>query len=208
MVADQDHPAAGGGREPRLLLGRAAEDRRGQERGQLVRGPAADDRHRYQLAHRPAPFPGALADTRPGRHGGDRRRRRAALPRPACPHRHRVWSPGAQVCRQRLGSGGPAVRHGLVDRADADRLPLPAGHRGGRPRGVDAALPPLPRRLYPGPADADRAGGHQPAAGRPARLAGLPALRASAGPCRRCRSWPACCCWRPSPCERARAGRG
>ena len=38
---DPDHPAAGGGRGRRLLLGRAAEDRRGQERGQLVRGPAA-----------------------------------------------------------------------------------------------------------------------------------------------------------------------
>ena len=183
-MAAEDHPGAGAGRGLRLLPGRAAQDRRGQERGRLVRGPAADGRRRYQLAHRPAPLPGALADTGPGRHGGDRHRRRAALPRPARPRRHRIRSPGAQADRQRPGRGRPAVLHHRVQRGHADRPPVPAGHRGRRPRGLDAALPPLPRRLHPRPADHGRASRHRPAADRPARLAGLPAPWRRPGPAR------------------------
>ena len=44
----------------------------GQAGGRMVRGPAADDRYWYRAAHRPAPLPSALADTRPGRDRGDR----------------------------------------------------------------------------------------------------------------------------------------
>ena len=95
---------------------------------------------------------------------------------------HRV----PKVCHQRLGGGRPAVRHGLVERADADHLPLPAGHRGGPPAASTLRYRRFLAAYDPGPADADRAGRHQPAAGRPAdwqvyRLPGigraLPALR-------------------------------
>jgi hypothetical protein len=65
---------------------------------------------------------------------------RRSLPRPARPPDRRVRrARGGQVGRLGVRHGGrPAVDHRFVDRADADRLPLPPEHRSRRPRGLDA----------------------------------------------------------------------